>query len=189
MLLPRTWCAILPDLAAGSSAANTISFRQPREGHPMPNHIALPVRRFLKQHLVAERSLSQQTILAYRYSLKLLLAFATKHHGRSCEELTTQSLSADTVRQFWHALRLLEKESWTPTRSPTAVVVTLHWRKSVGVLDFFACQQFLERRRTISGPGDSRESLATYSVQCVLQPEFDPGAAIALNVCQTPSMP
>lgn len=66
----------------------------------MSTNIALPIRRFFEQHLVAERGLSQHTILSYRDTLKLLLGFAAKLLRKHCEELTVEDLSAETVRKF-----------------------------------------------------------------------------------------
>ena len=40
------------------------------------------VRRFLLEHLVAERNLSRNTQASYRDTLTLLLPFASKHGGR-----------------------------------------------------------------------------------------------------------
>jgi integrase/recombinase XerD len=66
----------------------------------MPTNLALPIRRFFEQHLVAERGLSQHTVLSYRDTLKLLLVFAAKLLKKRCEELTLEDLSADVVRKF-----------------------------------------------------------------------------------------
>jgi integrase/recombinase XerD len=66
----------------------------------MPTNVALPIRRFFEQHLVAERGLSQHTVLSYRDTLKLLLVFAAKCLRKHCEELTLEDLSADMVRKF-----------------------------------------------------------------------------------------
>jgi integrase/recombinase XerD len=89
----------------------------------MPTNIALPIRRFFEQHLVAERGLSQHTIFAYRDSLKLLLAFARKHHGKNCEELTIEDLSGDTVRQF---LSHIETVRHNGARTRNARLAAIH---------------------------------------------------------------
>ena len=66
----------------------------------MSTNVAHPIRQFFEQHLVAERNLSAHTVLSYRDTMKLLLAFASEQHRKSCEELTIEDLSVDTVKKF-----------------------------------------------------------------------------------------
>jgi integrase/recombinase XerD len=89
----------------------------------MSTNIALPIRRFFEQHLVAERGLSQHTILSYRDTLKLLLTFATKLLRKHCEELTIEELSADLVRKF---LADLEKTRRNSVRTRNARLAAIH---------------------------------------------------------------
>ncbi len=89
----------------------------------MPTNIASPIRHFFEQHMVAERALSPHTILAYRDTLKLLLLYVGKLLGKSCEELTLEDLSADSVRKF---LSDLEKSRHNGVRTRNARLAAIH---------------------------------------------------------------
>jgi site-specific recombinase XerD len=89
----------------------------------MPTNIAQPIRQFFEQHLVAERNLSTHTVLAYRDTLKLLLAFAAKYHRKSCEELTIEDLSADIIKKF---LADLETTRHNGIRTRNARLAAIH---------------------------------------------------------------
>jgi integrase/recombinase XerD len=58
------------------------------------------VRRFLLEHLVAERNLSRNTQASYRDTLQLLLPFASKHGGRAIDRMTVEDLTPSAVRKF-----------------------------------------------------------------------------------------
>jgi len=58
------------------------------------------VRRFLLEHLVAERNLSRNTQVSYRDTLTLLLPFASLRAGVAIDRMSVQDLSANTVRVF-----------------------------------------------------------------------------------------
>jgi site-specific recombinase XerD len=58
------------------------------------------VRRFLLEHLVAERNLARNTQRSYRDALALLLPFVGGKLNRSVDRLTVVDLSADLVRSF-----------------------------------------------------------------------------------------
>ncbi len=58
------------------------------------------LRSFFEHHLVLQRGLSENTVLAYRDAWKLLLQFACEHHRKRCTDLTLEDLAADTVRRF-----------------------------------------------------------------------------------------
>jgi integrase/recombinase XerD len=58
------------------------------------------VRRFLLEHLVAERNLSRNTQASYRDTLALLLPFASKHGGRAIDRMTVEDLTPSMVRKF-----------------------------------------------------------------------------------------
>ena len=58
------------------------------------------VRRFLLEHLVAERNLARNTQVSYRDTLALLLPFASKHSGRAIECMTVEDLTPSVVRKF-----------------------------------------------------------------------------------------
>lgn len=65
------------------------------------------VRRFLLEHLVAERNLARNTQRSYRDALALLLPFIAGKLNRSVDRLTVIDVSADLVRSF---LAHLEQE-------------------------------------------------------------------------------
>jgi site-specific recombinase XerD len=58
------------------------------------------VRRFLLEHLVAERNLSRNTQASYRDTLMLLLPFASHHGGRAIDRMTVEDLTSSIIRQF-----------------------------------------------------------------------------------------
>jgi integrase/recombinase XerD len=58
------------------------------------------VRRFLLEHLVAERNLSPNTQTSYRDTLTLLLPFASARGGHPIDRMTVEDLSPVIVRQF-----------------------------------------------------------------------------------------
>jgi site-specific recombinase XerD len=58
------------------------------------------VRRFLLEHLVAERNLSRNTQASYRDTLALLLPFASKHGDRTIDRMTIEDLTPSIVRKF-----------------------------------------------------------------------------------------
>ena len=65
------------------------------------------LRRFLLEHLVAERNLARNTQQSYRDTLRLLLPFAANRVRRPIGRLEIQDISADQVRAF---LRELEEK-------------------------------------------------------------------------------
>ena len=58
------------------------------------------VRRFLLEHLVAERNLARNTQRSYRDALTLLIPFVADKLHRSVDRLTVINVSADLVRLF-----------------------------------------------------------------------------------------
>jgi len=64
------------------------------------DNLAPWVKRFLLEHLVAERNLARNTQHSYRDTLRLLLPRAAKLASKSIDRLTTTDLSADVVRGF-----------------------------------------------------------------------------------------
>jgi site-specific recombinase XerD len=65
------------------------------------------IRRFLLEHVVAERNLARNTQLSYRDTLVLLLPFAARILKTPVDHLTVEHISAPLIRQF---LDHLEKE-------------------------------------------------------------------------------
>jgi site-specific recombinase XerD len=78
---------------------------------PKNINIADPIRGFFENHLVSQRGLSTNTVLAYRDSMKLFLQFASDHHRKSCMDLTVEDLTADTVRKFLKHLEHVRKNT------------------------------------------------------------------------------
>src|SRR3954468_14127660 len=68
----------------------------------MTEHVLLGpwVRRFLLEHLVAERNLAANTQRSYRDTLRLLLPFAARAARKGIERLRVEDLSAARVRAF-----------------------------------------------------------------------------------------
>jgi len=58
------------------------------------------VRRFLLEHLVAERNLSHNTQASYRDTLMLLLPFVSRHGGGAIDRMTVEDLTPVIVRTF-----------------------------------------------------------------------------------------
>jgi len=58
------------------------------------------VRRFLLEHVVAERNLARNTQVSYRDTLTLLLPFVSAHSGRPIDRMAVEDLSPAIVRQF-----------------------------------------------------------------------------------------
>jgi site-specific recombinase XerD len=64
------------------------------------NLVAIWVRRFLLEHVVAELNLSRNTQASYRDALALLLPFAAKQRGQVVDQLEVEGLSPEAVRLF-----------------------------------------------------------------------------------------
>ena len=58
------------------------------------------IRRFLLEHLVAERNLSRNTQANYRDTLKLLLPFASKQGGCAIDRMAVEELTPVIARKF-----------------------------------------------------------------------------------------
>jgi site-specific recombinase XerD len=64
------------------------------------------VRRFLLEHLVAERNLARNTQRSYRDTLALLLPFASTRRKKPVDQLAVDDLSADVLREFLEHLEV-----------------------------------------------------------------------------------
>ncbi|MBW4052385.1 MAG: tyrosine-type recombinase/integrase [Proteobacteria bacterium] len=64
------------------------------------NLLAPWVRRFLLEHIVAERNLAHNTQMSYRDTLTLLLPFVSRRSGVSIDRLSIEEVSLSAVRQF-----------------------------------------------------------------------------------------
>jgi site-specific recombinase XerD len=58
------------------------------------------IRRFLLEHLVAERNLARNTQTSYRDTLTLLIPFASRKIGKPADRLTVEQLTPEIVRAF-----------------------------------------------------------------------------------------
>ncbi len=58
------------------------------------------IRRFLLEHLIAERNLSHNTQTSYRDTLVLLLQFIHSHYKKPLERLLIEDVSPEVVRMF-----------------------------------------------------------------------------------------
>jgi integrase/recombinase XerD len=58
------------------------------------------VRRFLLEHIIAEKNLSPNTQRSYRDTLRLLLPFVAKACSKTVDGLKVDDVSLDTVRRF-----------------------------------------------------------------------------------------
>ncbi len=85
----------------------------------MPEHhlVGSYIRRFLLEHVVADRNLSRNTQRNYRDAIRVLLRFMTDRHRIDPADLTVEQVTTDVVREF---LRYLEQE-----RKNTAATLNL----------------------------------------------------------------
>ena len=81
------------------------------------------VRRFLLEHLVAERNLSHNTQASYRDTLMLLLPFASRHGGGAIDRMIVEDLTPAIVRKF---LEHLERERQCSDVTRNQRLATIH---------------------------------------------------------------
>ena len=62
------------------------------------------MKRFLLEHLVAERNLAHNTQKSYRDTLVLLLPFASAQKRKAIESIAVGDLSADLLKRFLNHL-------------------------------------------------------------------------------------
>ena len=111
------------------------------------------VRRFLLEHLVAERNLARNTQVSYRDTLALLLPFASKHGGRAIDRMAVEDLTPLIIRKFLDHLEH-DRQCSGVTRNQRArddpIIGTVHWHALTG-----ACG--LVRRDTGDAVQENRE--------------------------------
>jgi integrase/recombinase XerD len=83
------------------------------------------VRRFLLEHLVAERNLSLNTQASYRDTLMLLLPFAGNHGGRAIDRMTVEDLTPAIVLKFLDHLERDRQCSGTTRNQRLATIRSL----------------------------------------------------------------
>jgi site-specific recombinase XerD len=87
------------------------------------NLVAIWVRRFLLEHVVADRNLSPNTQASYRDALALLLPFAAKESRQAVDLLEVESLSPELVRRF---LAHLESERHCSHDTESSWLAAIH---------------------------------------------------------------
>lgn len=66
----------------------------------MKNKLMMLVQAFFQEYLIGHRGLSQNTVLAYRDTLKLFFAFESSRQNKPVANLTLEDLNADAVLLF-----------------------------------------------------------------------------------------
>ena len=89
----------------------------------LDDSLARHLHTFFQEYLTSQRNVSPHTILAYRDSLKLLLRFASDHHGKPVDTLAIQDVDVETVLAF---LRHLEVERKNSLSTRNARLAALH---------------------------------------------------------------
>jgi site-specific recombinase XerD len=88
-----------------------------------PHPLGPFVRRFLLEHVVADRGLSRNTQKSYRDAIRLLLRFLAHHYSVDATRLTVEQLTVDALRAF-----LVNRQEEHPTRPSPATIV---WRSFI----------------------------------------------------------
>lgn len=87
------------------------------------------IRRFLPEHVVAERNLSRNTQKSYRDTMKLLLPFVARKTKRAVDRLALEDFTPETVRSF---LNSLEEERGSSVATRNQRLATVHaWARFV----------------------------------------------------------
>jgi integrase/recombinase XerD len=81
------------------------------------------IRRFLLEHVVADRNLSRNTQRSYRDAIRVLLRFMSDRHRIDPAQLTVEHVTADVVREFlWY----LEQERRNTAATLNQRVTVIH---------------------------------------------------------------
>jgi integrase/recombinase XerD len=91
----------------------------------MPEHHLLGshIRRFLLEHVVADRNLSRNTQPNYRDAIRVLLRFMTDRHRIDPANLTVEHITTEVVREF---LQYLEQERGNTAATLNQRVTVIH---------------------------------------------------------------
>ena len=84
------------------------------------------IRRFLLEHLVAERNLAHNTQASYRDAMVLLLPFLARSLKTPIDRLSVEDLSPPLIRRF---LAHLEKDRATTRCCCSSTIPALGWTK------------------------------------------------------------
>jgi len=75
------------------------------------NKLMMYVQGFFQQYLVVDRGLSQNTVMAYRDTLKLFFAFESSRQKKSVTKLVLEDVNADAVLLFLNQLEIKRNNS------------------------------------------------------------------------------
>jgi site-specific recombinase XerD len=88
------------------------------------HHLLGPyIRRFLLEHVVADRNLSRNTQHNYRDAIRVLLRFMTERHRIDPADLTVEQVTAEVVREF---LQHLEQKRHNTAATLNQRVTVIH---------------------------------------------------------------
>jgi len=94
------------------------------------NLIGSWVRRFLMEHLIADRNLTPNTQASYRDAMILFLPFVSSQKQKAVDQLTFKHVTEDMVRQF---LGYLEKERNCSIATRNQRLAAIHaWARFIG---------------------------------------------------------
>ena len=93
----------------------------------MPEHHLLgsQIRRFLLEHVVADRNLSRNTQRNYRDAIRVLLRFMTERHRIDPADLTVEHVTADVVREFLQYLEQVRRNRAATLNQRVSVIHSL----------------------------------------------------------------
>jgi site-specific recombinase XerD len=118
------------------------------------------LRRFLLEHVVADRHLSRHTQRSYRDAIRLFLRFLATHHGTDPTALTVEHCDTEVVRGF---LAHLEQGRGNTVATRNQRLAALHslfrfvGRQVPELVDLAAQVQGIPLRRTVPPPMPSLE--------------------------------
>jgi site-specific recombinase XerD len=93
---------------------------------PAEHHLLGPyIRRFLLEHVVADRNLSRNTQRSYRDGIRLFLGFMTDRHRIDPVDLTVEHVTADVVRAFLEYLQQERKNAAATLNQRVTVIHSL----------------------------------------------------------------
>ena len=93
----------------------------------MPEHHRLGsfIRRFLLEHVVADRNLSRNTQRNYRDAIRVFLRFMTDRHRIDPADLTVEQVTVDVVREFLQYLAQERKNTAATLNQRVTVIHSL----------------------------------------------------------------
>jgi site-specific recombinase XerD len=90
------------------------------------HHLIGPyIRRFLLEHVVADRNLSRNTQCNYRDAIRLLLRFMTDRHRIDPADLTVEHVTAEVIREFLQYLEQTRKNAAATLNQRVTVIHSL----------------------------------------------------------------